>query len=171
MPARRAILLLALGVLTLLIAASLYPLLSTAAAPAFQDTPAATTPVTPTPEPAVTATQPPTGKLSISDEVCLGCHGQPGQNLKLQNGDLLELVVPAEMHNSSIHGQLGYACVQCHTTVGEYPHSAFTATDRRNVTEQLNEVCACCHRQQSDFTKDSAHEAARERVCAKPPCA
>ena len=47
--------------------------------------------------------------------------------------------------------------------VGEYPHPAFSATDRRNVTEQLNEVCARCHRQQSDFTKDSAHEAARDR--------
>ncbi len=62
MPARRATLLLALGILALLIFASLYPLLNTAAAPALQDTPAATAPVTPTPEPAPAATQPPTGK-------------------------------------------------------------------------------------------------------------
>lgn len=163
MPARRVTLLLALGILVLLIIASVYPLLKTVAAPALQDTPAATAPVTPTPEPAPAATQPPTGNLSIADEVCLGCHGQPGQNMTLQNGDILELYVPAEMHQGSIHGQLGYACVQCHTTVGEYPHPSFSATDRRNVTEQLNEVCTRCHRQQNDFAKDSAHEAARAR--------
>jgi hypothetical protein len=163
MPARRATILLALGVLALLTSASFYPLLITAAAPALQDTPTAIAPATPTPEPAPTATQPPTGNLSIADEVCLGCHGQPGQKLTLQNGDILDLYVPAEMHQSSIHGQLGYACVQCHTTVGEYPHPPFSATDRRNVTEQLNPVCARCHKQESDFTKDSVHEAAREQ--------
>jgi hypothetical protein len=163
MPARRATILLALGALALLIIASLYPLLRSAAAPDLQETPAATAPASSTPEPAPTATRPPTGKLSISDDVCLGCHGQPGQTMTLDNGDTLELYVPAEMHQRSIHGQLGYACVQCHTTVGEYPHPAFSATDRRNVTEQLNGVCARCHQQQSDFTKDSAHEAARDR--------
>jgi len=158
MPVRRVFIFLTFGVLALLASISISPALRIAAAPALQETPS--TQVPPTPEPTA---QPPTGKLSIADEVCLGCHGQPGQSLTLQNGDVLELFVPAEMHQGSIHGKLGYACVQCHTTVGEYPHPKFSAIDRRDATEQLNTACARCHRQQNDFSKDSAHEAARER--------
>jgi len=99
--------------------------------------------------------------LSISDDYCLSCHGQPGQTLKLEDGTLLDLTVTAQDHNSSVHGSMGYACVQCHTTVGEYPHPAFSAVDRRDVTLKLTDVCERCHAYEYDLTQDSVHSTAR----------
>lgn len=98
--------------------------------------------------------------LSISDEVCLECHGQPGVTMELADGDTVELYVPAEAHINSVHGELGYACVQCHTDVGEYPHPEFQADNRRDLTLQLNTTCERCHQSQFELTKDSVHAAA-----------
>ena len=105
----------------------------------------------------------PDPKLSLSDEYCLSCHGQPGQPpLTLGNGETLDLYVPAELHQNSVHGQLGYACVQCHRDVGEYPHPPFQAADRRDVTLRLNEVtCRYCHYQVYEATMDGVHASIR----------
>jgi len=100
---------------------------------------------------------PPNPNLSISDEYCLGCHGQPGQTTTLGDGSILDLYVDPAVHAASIHGSQGYACVQCHTDVGEYPHPAFEAADRRSVTLQLNAVCERCHTTQFQLAHDSVH--------------
>lgn len=102
----------------------------------------------------------PDPRLSLSDEYCLGCHGQPGQTYELQNGDILDLYVPAEEHNNSVHGRMGYACVQCHRTVGEYPHPAFSAVDLRDASLRLYQACRFCHQTQYDQAQDSVHSAA-----------
>jgi hypothetical protein len=99
--------------------------------------------------------------LSISNQVCLGCHGQPGLTMKLDNGDSLDLYVAPEDYASSIHGQLKYACVQCHRTVGNYPHPAFTAADPRDFTLKMNQACAFCHTAEAELTQDSVHAAAQ----------
>jgi predicted CXXCH cytochrome family protein len=104
--------------------------------------------------------QPGTPQLSISNDVCLSCHGAPGQTMTLSNGDTLGLYVPADEYRLSIHGKKKYACVQCHTTVGNYPHPAFVAQDLRDVTLQLNETCKRCHVKQYDLTQDSVHQRA-----------
>ena len=102
--------------------------------------------------------QTPVVNMSISDETCLECHGQPGTTMTLENGDVLDLYVPAEAHASSVHGQMGYACVQCHTTVGEYPHPAWTAANSRDVTLKLSEeTCKRCHQSQYELAQDSVH--------------
>lgn len=109
----------------------------------------------------IQTSQPAVSNLSISDEVCLGCHGQPGEGLTLNNGEVLDLYVPAELHQGSVHGEMGYACVQCHTEVGEYPHPPFEASNRRDATLKLNSVCARCHSMEAELTKDSVHAAAQ----------
>jgi hypothetical protein len=101
----------------------------------------------PTPDPLV----------SIGDEVCLSCHGRPGPTLVLENGDVLDLYVPEQDHQRSVHGSLGYACVQCHRTVGNYPHPPFQAKDLRDVSLQLYQVCQRCHQQQYSLAQDSVH--------------
>lgn len=97
----------------------------------------------------------------VSNEVCLGCHGKTGLTMTLQNGDVLDLYVNPATYASSIHGQDGYACVQCHTNLGDYPHPAFTAKDGRDVTLQLTKVCDRCHSGEYNLTMDSVHAAAQ----------
>jgi hypothetical protein len=99
-------------------------------------------------------------RLSLSDEYCLGCHGQPDQTYELQNGELLDLYIPAEEHANSVHGQMGYACVQCHRTVGEYPHAAFVAVDLRDASLRLYQACQFCHQKQYEQAQDSVHSSA-----------
>ena len=106
-------------------------------------------------------TQPPVQK-SISDDTCLGCHGEPGLTLELESGQNLVLFVPPDGYYDSVHGELGYACVQCHTTVGDYPHPPFQAEDLRDASLQLYEACQRCHLQQYTLTLDSVHADALE---------
>lgn len=104
----------------------------------------------------------PIPNLSISDEYCLSCHGQQGQTMTLADGSTLDLYVDPLEHANSIHGSQGYACVQCHADVGEYPHPPFQATDQRDVTLQLNSVCQRCHAPQYELSHDSVHARAQE---------
>jgi hypothetical protein len=97
----------------------------------------------------------------VGNDVCLGCHGQPGPSITFINGEVLDLYVNPEAYASSIHGQQGYACVQCHTNLGNYPHPAFSAIDLRDVTLQLNQVCDRCHFGEFNLTQDSVHAVAQ----------
>lgn len=99
-------------------------------------------------------------RLSISDDVCLECHGQPGSTLTLENGEILDLYVSTDDYYHSIHGDQGYACVQCHRTVGDYPHPPFVASSKRDATIQLNNTCKHCHLSQHVLTQDSVHATA-----------
>lgn len=140
-----------LGVLTLFLVISTS--VSTAA-PVAQE-PEATQPVTENGG----VSQP--DQLSISDEVCLDCHGQPGLEMTLENGEPWELYVDPADHASSVHGESGYACVQCHRSVGNYPHPPFSAADRRDATLQLNSACQYCHTHQAELNLDSVHATAQ----------
>jgi Zn-finger protein len=102
----------------------------------------------------------PDPRLSINNEVCLSCHGQPGTKMTLDNGDELDLYVPAQEYNASVHGSMGYACVQCHRTIGNYPHQPFQAQDTRDVSLKLYPACQGCHEHQYELAQDSAHAAA-----------
>jgi hypothetical protein len=97
----------------------------------------------------------------VSNEVCLECHGKPGLSMNLPNGDILDLYVNTDNYATSVHGKDGYACVQCHTNLGNYPHAAFAATDLRDVTLQLTQVCDRCHSGEYNLTMDSVHTAAQ----------
>jgi hypothetical protein len=110
-------------------------------------------------EPPATGT--PSSNLSISNDVCLSCHGVPGQTMKLDNGDILDLYVREDLYHASVHGTMGYACVQCHTDVGEYPHPPFSAANLRDVTLKLNKSCSRCHTMEAELVKDSVHASAQ----------
>jgi hypothetical protein len=101
------------------------------------------------------------GAPVVSNETCLGCHGTPGLTMTLENGDILDLYVNPETYATSIHGRDGYACVQCHTNLGDYPHPKFTATDLRDASLQLTGVCNRCHSGEYTRTMDSVHAAAQ----------
>jgi hypothetical protein len=95
----------------------------------------------------------------VGNDVCLGCHGQPGLTMTLVNGDVLDLYINPDVYNASIHGKDGYACVQCHTNLGNYPHPPFTTIDLRDATLRLTNVCDRCHSGEYNLTMDSVHAA------------
>lgn len=97
----------------------------------------------------------------VGNQVCLECHGKTGLSITLTNGDTLDLYVNPDNYSASVHGKNGYACVQCHTTLGNYPHPAFSAVDLRGVTLQLTTVCDRCHSGEYNRTMDSVHAVAQ----------
>lgn len=106
------------------------------------------------------ATPTPNPNLSIGNDTCLECHGKSGLTMKLANGDVLDLYVNPQNYDSSIHGKDGYACVQCHTTVGNYPHPPFSAADRRDASIKLYPACFRCHSGEYERSQDSVHATA-----------
>jgi hypothetical protein len=94
------------------------------------------------------------------DQACLACHGQPGQTLTLDDGDILDVYVPEVMYRVSVHGQERVACTDCHVEISGYPHPPFQAADRRDASLQLYTACQACHADQYAQASDGAHAAA-----------
>ncbi|GMR09289.1 MAG: hypothetical protein BMS9Abin28_0107 [Anaerolineae bacterium] len=97
----------------------------------------------------------------VGNQTCLNCHSDPALSFTLENGDVLPLFIDAQVYNSSVHGAAGYACVQCHTNLSDYPHPTFRAEDRRDLSVQLYAACQRCHPGEYELTLDSAHDRAR----------
>lgn len=98
----------------------------------------------------------------ISNETCLECHSDPNLLMVLDNGELMSVYVDEDEYLQSVHGDGGYACVQCHTDIGDYPHPESSYTDRRDLSLQLYNACFRCHSGQYEKTLDSAHQKARD---------
>jgi nitrate/TMAO reductase-like tetraheme cytochrome c subunit len=96
----------------------------------------------------------------VANETCLSCHATPGMQTTLPSGEILYLTVDPETYDQSIHGHQGYACVQCHTDIREYPHRPLDALTRRDVSLLYYQNCARCHQDKYDATLDSVHQQA-----------
>ncbi|HEX8991717.1 MAG TPA: ammonia-forming cytochrome c nitrite reductase subunit c552 [Anaerolineales bacterium] len=95
-----------------------------------------------------------------ANEVCLGCHAQAGMTKTLPNGELLYLTIDQETFKHGVHNQSNIACVDCHTNITGFPHPAFDAATRRDVTLQLYTSCKNCHAEQYNKVLDSVHQKA-----------
>jgi hypothetical protein len=95
-----------------------------------------------------------------SNEDCLVCHASPDLSMQLPSGQLLELTVSPQEFESSVHGEQGYLCVQCHTDIEGYPHPAPPANTRRGFTISQYRTCAKCHQDKYNATLDSVHQKA-----------
>jgi hypothetical protein len=98
----------------------------------------------------------------VSNAFCLDCHGDPSTTMTLENGDNISLYIDAEIFEGSVHGEEGYACVQCHTDIRDYPHPAFSAFDPRDLSLDLYKACFRCHSGQYERARDSVHARALE---------
>lgn len=98
----------------------------------------------------------------VSNKFCLDCHSDPATIMTLENGDTVSLYLDPEVYNQSVHGTEGYACVQCHTTIREYPHPEFAAYDPRDLSLELYDACFRCHSGQYERALDSVHQRALE---------
>lgn len=96
----------------------------------------------------------------IANETCLACHAAPGMRTTLPSGETLVLTVDPEVYAGSVHGRQGYACVQCHTDIRDFPHRPLTAQTRRDVTLLYYQSCARCHQDKYEATLDSVHQKA-----------
>jgi hypothetical protein len=95
---------------------------------------------------------------SVSDDYCLSCHDVTGLTTTLPSGEEIYISVDRVMHATSIHGRLGYACVQCHTDIDDYPHREIPAQTRREYSIYQNESCARCHPGSAEANKAGAHQ-------------
>ena len=93
----------------------------------------------------------------VDDETCLACHARPDQYFTLPSGEELYITIDDDEYSHSVHGEAGYACVQCHTDIREYPHPPSSAVTRRDVTLEQNTTCTRCHSDKFDATLDSVH--------------
>jgi hypothetical protein len=96
----------------------------------------------------------------VANDTCLACHAAPGMQTTLPSGEILYLTVDPDSYGHSIHGEQGYACVQCHVDIREYPHRPLNAQTRRDVSLLYYQNCARCHHDKYDATLDSVHQQA-----------
>ncbi|UCC41598.1 MAG: hypothetical protein JSV96_09365 [Candidatus Aminicenantes bacterium] len=98
--------------------------------------------------------------FSETDEDCIVCHEDP--ELKTEEGK--SLFMDYEKFLSSIHGQAGISCVDCHSDLmnfEDFPHA-----------EKLNAVnCGMCHEKAMEEYKKSIHsQATPEEDCCTVSC-
>ena len=106
--------------------------------------------------------QQPDREPGVSNETCLDCHEQPDRTTELPSGESLFLTIDREMYEASIHGQGGYACVQCHVEIRSFPHPEVQAESRREFTLRMNHSCERCHIAQYQANLESVHQFAVE---------
>lgn len=109
--------------------------------------------------PAALPTMPPT-PTGADNQVCLGCHSNPAQQMKAANGEIISLYVDPDALKNSVHGAQNIACVMCHTNISGYPHPEYKPADRRQVTLDLYQACKQCHGDNYQKTLDSVHQKA-----------
>lgn len=96
----------------------------------------------------------------VSNEYCFECHGVPDLTMTLPSGEVLYISVDETTYAVSTHGRLGYACVQCHSDIREYPHPPMQAQTLREFKLQMYELCKQCHMDKYTATLDSTHQKA-----------
>jgi Doubled CXXCH motif (Paired_CXXCH_1) len=108
---------------------------------------------------------------SKADQNCLGCHGAAGMEKKLQDGDVLQLHVPAELFAKSVHGANG--CTSCHSDVdpAKHPPEKNEIASKRSFAVSTVQVCRTCHANKFEQWESSIHAAmVRAGNPAAPVC-
>lgn len=88
---------------------------------------------------------------------CMACHGVPGREIELANGETMPVFVDGDVYSHSVHGRKDIACTACHTDISGYPHPPQSARDQRDYQLQHYAACRNCHPEVYDKTLDSMH--------------
>ena len=81
----------------------------------------------------------------LSNDDCLGCHGDASAVKELGNGKTKSVHVDGNTFSASIHGSL--SCTDCHADIKDYPHEPVPAAVD----------CGGCHSDMVDQWKNSRH--------------
>lgn len=95
--------------------------------------------------------------VPMSDDQCLECHKNENMILPLPSGEQISLQVDRIEYRTSVHGQKGYACVQCHTDITGFPHPEQNFQDSRDLTIYMAQACAGCHDQEASDYHEGTH--------------
>ena len=95
--------------------------------------------------PALQTTPAPVNSVPMSNDECLDCHGSEKMSMPLASGETVSLHVDRILFRTSVHGQLGYACVQCHTDITGFPHPERSFANARELTIEMSQACGTCH--------------------------
>lgn len=98
--------------------------------------------------------------LVFDNGYCLGCHSQPGLQMTLPSGDVLDLSFDVEAFEASVHGGFDIPCALCHTDITPYPHDPITAVNERGLKLQRADSCLGCHLDQYEEAADNVHASA-----------
>lgn len=96
---------------------------------------------------------------SAADAQCLACHGAPGVEMPLPNGEKLPLHIAGDTFADSVHAPLG--CKGCHTDINLATHPATVPVikSRRDFSVDMIKICRTCHTQQFQQWSTSVHAA------------
>ena len=93
----------------------------------------------------------------FDNDQCLICHRVEGMVLPLDSGEELYLTIDPEGFATSVHGQMDFKCVDCHTNISGFPHPELSAVDRRSVSIMLTRACSECHVDQAESYSQGQH--------------
>lgn len=102
-----------------------------------------------------------------ADAKCKTCHSLLTRQLTLSSGDTVSLTVHASDILSSVHGARvvdgmqyqALECTDCHKSqaFNGFPHPALDESTRRELTIDMQSVCANCHKDIAALQHDSVH--------------
>ena len=116
--------------------------------------------------------QPAGDKPSAADQKCLGCHGFAGMTMKLEDGNKLDLHIPAAAFEKSVHRVIG--CTGCHSNIDPAKHPPATPPkfkSARSFAITTTQLCRNCHADKFTQWQTSIHAAlVRSGNPAAPIC-
>jgi cytochrome b subunit of formate dehydrogenase len=92
----------------------------------------------------------------LTNDVCLGCHGNEGFEMPGPDGKPRDLFVDPKVFGASVHAPRD--CVNCHTVIKQIPHELpkdWTA-DKRKIAI-VKEGCASCHSERHKTYMETYH--------------
>jgi len=95
---------------------------------------------------------------ATAQDDCLECHGETGLQASFPNGDTRDLTIDRGKWESSVHGEMGLSCTDCHGDISEFPHPDLPDRSARDFTLRLYTSCEACHEEQFQKTLDSVHQ-------------
>jgi predicted CXXCH cytochrome family protein len=109
------------------------------------------------------------GSEGISNDVCMGCHGNSSFSATLKDGQTLSVYVDQNSLAHSVHS--GLACTDCHSDITTIPHPAKDFANRRAVSLAYYQLCRQCHFDQYTRLVDGTHfEALSKGNQGAPTC-
>ncbi len=108
---------------------------------------------------------------SAADQQCLACHGFPGMEKKLGDGQTLQLHVDGDLFAKSVHDVIG--CTGCHSDIDltTHPPAHKEIESERSFALTMTQVCRNCHTDQFQRWDTSIHASlVRSGDAAAPIC-